>query len=456
MLPRVTAVLLLNAGLPLLQHLFPPVPLIQQVRNTPTAIVAVLLWCEGIAFLALWRAAPDYRVFRTLGVFSIVVGAVQFLTYFGGSVPSLSLRAIATLLVVETAGEAMRVPRRRWTRFFWPIYLSALVAAWFPSMASYCDWQILIAAVPLGILIVQGFRHGNSRDRMVAAAFSIYFFVRLTLPSGFEKLTGISNFVTIGGWRWSISALTQTSLGAATLAILVRDLIRDRREKQRMAAELEAARSVQQVLIPDEIPTIPGFDLQSVYKPASEVGGDFFQIVPAKNGGVLVVIGDVSGKGVPAAMTVSLLVGTFRTLAHYTQSPGEILAAMNQRMLARSHGGFTTCLVLRADPGGQLTIANAGHIAPYLAGKELPLKNGLPLGISATSTYAEVTFQLPPGRQLTLLTDGVVEARDKTGALYGFERAAAMSGQSSEAIAQAAQAFGQDDDITVLTLALTA
>ena len=204
MLPRVTAVLLLNAGLPLLQHLFPPVPLIQQVRNTPTAIVAVLLWCEGIAFLALSRAAPDYRVFRTLGVFSIVVGAVQFLTYFGGSVPSLSLRAIATLLVVETAGEAMRVPRRRWTRFFWPIYLPALVAAWFPSMASYCDWQILIAAVPLGILIVQGFRHGNSRDRMVAAAFSIYFFVRLTLPSGFEKLTGISNFVTIGGWQWPV------------------------------------------------------------------------------------------------------------------------------------------------------------------------------------------------------------------------------------------------------------
>jgi serine phosphatase RsbU (regulator of sigma subunit) len=167
---------------------------------------------------------------------------------------------------------------------------------------------------------------------------------------------------------------------------------------------------------------------------------------------VLVVIGDVSGKGMPAAMTVSLLVGTVRTLAHYTQSPGEILAAMNQRMLARSGGGFTTCLVLRADADGTLTMANAGHIAPYLNGKELPLENGLPLGLSAATTYAESIFQLAPEQQLTMLTDGVVEARDKAGALFGFEATAALSAQTAETIAQAAQAFGQDDDITVLTL----
>jgi serine phosphatase RsbU (regulator of sigma subunit) len=167
---------------------------------------------------------------------------------------------------------------------------------------------------------------------------------------------------------------------------------------------------------------------------------------------VLVVIGDVSGKGMPAAMTVSLLVGTLRTLAHYTESPSEILAAMNQRMLARSNGGFTTCLVLRCDAEGKLTIANAGHIAPYVAGKELPLENGLPLGIAADTTYAECFFQLAPGEQLTLLTDGVVEARDKAGALLSFERSAALSVQPAKAIACAAQAFGQDDDITVLTL----
>jgi serine phosphatase RsbU (regulator of sigma subunit) len=119
--------------------------------------------------------------------------------------------------------------------------------------------------------------------------------------------------------------------------------------KRQTELELEHrnARAVQQVLIPDQIPSVPCFSVQSVYKPYGEVGGDFFQILAAKNGGMLAVIGDVSGKGMPAAMTVSLLVGTVRTLAHYTQSPGEILKAMNQRMFGRSQGGFTTCLVLR-------------------------------------------------------------------------------------------------------------
>jgi len=359
----------------------------------------------------------------------------------------------------------MGVPNRHWTRIFWPIYLFAAIAVWLPSMVFVSDWPIYIASIPLGILIVQGFLHGNSRDRKVAAAFSVYFFVRLTLSNGFQKLTGIGGYVTIGDWQWSITPCTHFLLAVAVLAIFVRDLIRDRREKERMAAELAAGRAVQQVLIPEDIPAIPGFIVQSVYKPFGEVGGDFFQVLPINplpigsdsvSGGVLAIIGDVSGKGMPAAMTVSLLVGTVRTLAHYTCSPGEILAAMNQRMLARSHGGFTTCLVLRADADGTLTIANAGHIPPYLAGDELPIESGLPLGISADTIYAETTLQLSPRQQLTLLTDGVVEARDKSGALYGFERTAAHSTEPAESIALAAQNFGQDDDITVLTLARTA
>lgn len=91
----------------------------------------------------------------------------------------------------------------------------------------------------------------------------------------------------------------------------------------------------------------------------------------------------------------------------------------------------------------------------YLAGKELPLENGLPLGLSPESTCAESTFQLALGQQLTLLTDGVVEARDKTGELFGFERTAALSIQPAETIAETAKAFGQDDDITVLIRSYT-
>jgi serine phosphatase RsbU (regulator of sigma subunit) len=125
---------------------------------------------------------------------------------------------------------------------------------------------------------------------------------------------------------------------------------------------------------------------------------------------------------------------------------------MNQRMLARSQGGFTTCLVLRADADGTLTAANAGHLSPYLDGAELTVESGLPLGLAAHSTYSEIQFRLQPGQQLTLLTDGVVEARDQSGELFGFERAAAISTESANQIANAAEQFGQDDDITVLTL----
>jgi sigma-B regulation protein RsbU (phosphoserine phosphatase) len=238
----------------------------------------------------------------------------------------------------------------------------------------------------------------------------------------------------------------------AMTAILLHRFNRSRREQQRLSTEFDAARTVQQVLIPEDIPAIPGFEIRSIYRPFGEVGGDFFQIMAQDDGSVLIAIGDVSGKGLPAAMTVSLLVGTVRTLAHYTQSPGEILAAMNERMIGRNNGGFTTCLVLHVDRGGKITAANAGHISPYVDGKEVQLENGFPLGIDPRASYTERILDLPFNTQLTLLTDGVVEARNPAGELFGFERSQALSAASTEQIAQAALNFGQDDDITVLTL----
>jgi hypothetical protein len=234
--------------------------------------------------------------------------------------------------------------------------------------------------------------------------------------------------------------------------LLVRRFIRRQREREQWRHELEQAREVQQFLIPEALPAIPGFALESEYRPAQQVGGDFFQILPVSNGGVLVVIGDVSGKGMPAAMTVSQLVGTVLTLAQYTTSPREILESMNTRMLARRGGGFTTCLILRADADGTVTIANAGHLSPYINGIEASVETSLPLGVSAQSHYPETTVQLSEKTQLTLLTDGVVEARSKTGELFSFDRTASIATESAKSIASAAQHFGQDDDITVVTL----
>jgi hypothetical protein len=255
---------------------------------------------------------------------------------------------------------------------------------------------------------------------------------------------------------FSMNDLADMVMLLAVVAVLPLRFARSRRDEERLAQELESARAVQQVLVPNEIPPVPGFTIHCVYRPAGQVGGDFFQVIPLASGGALIAVGDVSGKGMPAAMTVSLLVGTLRTLAHYTQRPSEILGSMNRRMLSRSHGGFTTCVVLRIEPQGSVIVANAGHLAPYLGGKEIQVENGLPLGITAETDYPEVLISLPVDQQLTLYTDGVVEARARSGELLGFERAAALSIKPAEFIAQTAQSFGQDDDITVLTIALQA
>jgi hypothetical protein len=447
-----TAALIAAAGAPLMQRLFPPMPLAEQVQRTPFLVFGVLMCCLAAAFLALWRAARDYHVFRTLGSYYLLVGTEQFLRYSGGDVPYWSLRAIASGLLVAAAGEAMQVPRRRWTMLFWPIWLFVSIAVWFPLLAFTHDWPVLASEVPLAILTILSLRRGSARDKMIAAAFLFYLLVRLTLFDSFHRLTGMKAYASIGGGQWPYTTCTLTALGAVTLVILVRDLISDRAEKQRLAGELAASRAVQQVLIPEHLPTVPGFRIQAVYEPFGEVGGDFFQILPLPAGAVLIAIGDVSGKGMPAAMMVSLLVGTLHALVETTTNPGQLLAGLNRLVQGRSHDGFTTCLILHVAADGVVTFANAGHISPYRNGIEVECENGLPLGLVAGTAYAEGSFELNGGEQLTLVTDGVVEARNEAGKLFGFERTARLASNTAEAIAQAAQAFGQEDDITVLTV----
>jgi serine phosphatase RsbU (regulator of sigma subunit) len=224
------------------------------------------------------------------------------------------------------------------------------------------------------------------------------------------------------------------------------------RDQAQTQAELESARTIQQILIPEELPNIPGFRIESVYHPAQQVGGDFFQILPIEGGGILAVLGDVSGKGLPAAMNVALLVGTLRTLAEITTDPAEILTGLNRRLLGRSKG-FTTAIAVRITSGGEADLTIAGHLNPYLNGRELVLEAALPLGLTSEAEYANTTLTLAPNDTLTLLTDGVLEARDATTQeLFGFDRTLAISALPAAEIAATAQRFGQDDDIAVLTL----
>lgn len=250
-----------------------------------------------------------------------------------------------------------------------------------------------------------------------------------------------------------LDAFVQLIFVVALLAFLIRRFAQSRASEQQYISDLEAARTLQKVLIPESLPEIPGLKIETAYHPAQEVGGDFFQIfrLPAAASDTLIIIGDVAGKGLPAAMTVSLLVGALRSLVEYTQSPGEILAGLNRRLLGRGTG-FTTCVVLRLSSSGTLTIANAGHLAPYRNGIEIATEAALPLGITADAEFAERTLQLAPGDLLTLITDGVPEAT-RHRELFGFERTAALSTQQAQVIADTAMGFGQADDITVLSVA---
>lgn len=251
----------------------------------------------------------------------------------------------------------------------------------------------------------------------------------------------------------SVEDVVETLFLLAMLAILVNRFARTRREEQRMEGELEAARSMQSLLVPVLAPRTPGFIVESVYLPASEVGGDFFYVRPADDGSLLIVVGDVSGKGLKAAMTVSTIVGALRGCS--LREPAQVLAYLN-RVLHGQVKGFVACCATLIAADGSVTIANAGNPAPYRNGDELGVESGLPLGILDEGSYEETHYQLAPGDRLTFVSDGVVEATNDKRELFGFERTQAISNQPASAIADTAKNFGQEDDISVLTVRLLA
>jgi len=227
------------------------------------------------------------------------------------------------------------------------------------------------------------------------------------------------------------------------------------REQERSAAELTAAHRVQSRLVPVTFPALRGFSMEAAYVAANEVGGDFYQAFPEADGGLLFFIGDVSGKGLSAAMIGTLIMGAIRTLAVQQLSPARSLTLLNQQLVGQTDDGFVTCLCARISATGTMIIANAGHLAPYLDGVEMDLANGLPLGITCAAEYTEQSVHLPPSARLTFISDGVVEAKNARHELLGFARTQQLSVLPAAAIAEAAQAHGQADDITVVTIQCT-
>ena len=322
----------------------------------------------------------------------------------------------------------------------------------------------LLMGLVIPALMFKDWRRGNREAGILLIPLSLSNFV-LVCNTSLNLLTWISrlrdfatewfnwlNHSSVGAFFINPTSVTNI-LSAMSLALII--LLRTNRLSREGAvfeSELAAAREVQQVLVPEAIETIPGFTVETAYLPAQQVGGDFFQVLPTPNGGLLLVLGDVAGKGLPAAMLVSVLVGAIRTIADYTHAPDQVLAKLNARLIGRSRGGFSTALAAHIDAMGQMTIANAGHLSPYLNGVEIELPGALPLGILSEATYPTISFELTPASRLTFYSDGVIEAQNPQGQLFGFDRGQDISTQTAAAIAEQAKTFGQSDDITVIAI----
>jgi hypothetical protein len=249
-----------------------------------------------------------------------------------------------------------------------------------------------------------------------------------------------------------LNTIALQAAAAIENALLCAAMVEAARERAAYAAELQAASTVQQLLLQSASQVTPGFVVDSVYLPASEVGGDFFFLAPAPDGSITAVIGDVSGKGLTAAMRVAMILGALRR--ETSHDPCDILAGLNNILIAQGQLGFTTACCVRIALSGEYTLANAGHVSPYLSGRELSTPPALPLGLIPDQVYAPICGRLAPSERLVLLSDGVLEARAPDGELYGFERLPGLTLQPAQQIADTAKRFGQEDDITVLTLKL--
>jgi len=255
------------------------------------------------------------------------------------------------------------------------------------------------------------------------------------------------------GIRIRLGDFANLLLIAVLALLLLRRLLLSVREQRLLALDVKQAKEVQQVILPEARMVFPGLVVETEYRPALQVGGDFFQIIPEADESVLIVAGDVTGKGLKAGMLVALLVGAIRTATETSSDPLLILGALNRRLLGRGDAQ-ATCLAMRIDPGYCVTLANAGHIAPYLNGKPITMEGALPLGMIEMAEFSVMRFELKEHDQLILISDGIVEAADDNGRLFGFERIIdLLSNTASPAdIAVAAQRFGQNDDISVISV----
>jgi Stage II sporulation protein E (SpoIIE) len=437
--------------------------------------VALLL---GALLLVLFIAQRDHREYLYFGAVMVIGTFATVFTILGNDgvlsaayqyTISIPLQIFTAVLQIEFLFAFVGVKPNRWVRAFQAVVLlTALVSPF--VVFGHAGYSILIGigtllTGSLGlltlVLLAVWFLRGNREAGILLIPLTI------SNLAGFLGILGQMAYVfhwrktatsllppiQFGPVQVDPSILMDLPYFMTILFIIGRRFVRVSKERERAAAELEAAHGVQTLMIPSQRLDTPGFVVESAYVPAREVGGDFFHIQPLPDGGLLVVIGDVVGKGLQAAMTVSMLVGALRR-GRNTYQPLQVLRELNLVLVDQGHAALTTCLCARFTPEHTLIVANAGHPSAYRNTDELPIAGGLPLGVESTTEYVEQSFELNADDKIVFVSDGVIEARNARGELYGFDRflSALQHSSSPASIARLAQDFGQEDDVTVVAV----
>ena len=445
----------------------------------PSVAINLLLVLAALGALALFASQRTQRDYLFLAIFLFVTGLSNGLWHMqqAGVVPIsanfLFADPLVYLIVISQIEFTLSFARRR-VGIGWRVYECVLLLPillvplnWLGHLSQDNYLLVQVAVTSPSAFLLPGFlaywyRRGNREagllilPSLVPTAMGVLYDLGLVSSYvGWKSLDVLTDPIQVGVFPVQISDLGSVVFLVAIGVVMFFRFTRVSREQARSAAELEAAREIQRRLVPAILPVVEGYRIESAYLPAQEVGGDFYQVLQQKDGTHLIVVGDVSGKGLKAAMTGTLAIGALRSLAGEGLGPAALLTRLNRQLAQEPDGGFITCVCLIASSSGRVVIANAGHPAPYCNGAEVDLDGDLPLGIVEEVPYIETELNLETGETLTLLSDGVVEARNASGELFGFERTRGISQERAGKIAATAQQFGQEDDITVLTVEKT-
>ena len=329
---------------------------------------------------------------------------------------------------------------------------------------------------------------GCDQHELVALGKALDMAEYVAFPLGVEPQpsTGLliaGNTANSAAYRTQIQADSESVVGLANLVSQVATAIRMRREiqareerlkqqahaRERIEQELHVARRIQQASLPEAVPALEGWEIYPSYLPAREVGGDFFDFLELEDGRLGLVVGDATGKGVPAALVMSTTCGMIRAVTQASDySPGEVLQRVNEALATRIPANmFVTCFYGVLDPGtGSFAYANAGHDLPYVRrggyAQEL-MARGMPLGLMPGMSYEEKEIILGEGDRALFYSDGLVEAHNPEGAMFGFPRLQSLVAEHAqgeplvdflmeELHSFTGKRWEQEDDITLVTL----